>query len=193
MSTPPRPPARSPRLRTSTPACYRRRTSGGARPARGPSSQTNSPEREDPRPSVPFPLPWSFTQLRRPRRGRPPSNAGGGAGDNHDALVEVLSMKRGQQPLTPEWRRELVQSIVSQQQEQVANLLECQLENWMLSAVIFVWQHIDGGKRYCWRSVQRDGLGDVGALVGAQPHPRPNIECFLRWPMYRGIIRQRCL
>lgn len=42
-------------------------------------------------------------------------------------------MERGQQPLTPEKRRELIQSIIIQQREQVANLMECQLENWILS------------------------------------------------------------
>jgi len=51
---------------------------------------------------------------------------------DHEALFEALSMERGQQPLTPEKRRELIQSIVAQQREQVDNLLECQLENWML-------------------------------------------------------------
>ena len=55
--------------------------------------------------------------------------------NNHDALIEALSMERGQQPLTPESRRELIQSIVAQQKEQVDNLLECQLENWILSSL----------------------------------------------------------
>mmetsp|Transcript_27056 Transcript_27056/g.55232 ORF Transcript_27056/g.55232 Transcript_27056/m.55232 type:complete len:550 (+) Transcript_27056:122-1771(+) len=53
--------------------------------------------------------------------------------NNHDALIEALSMERGQQPLTPEKRSELIQSIIIQQREQVANLMECQLENWILS------------------------------------------------------------
>lgn len=52
---------------------------------------------------------------------------------NHEALIEALSMERGQQPLTAEKRRELISSIVSQQREQVANLLDCQLESWILS------------------------------------------------------------
>jgi len=54
---------------------------------------------------------------------------------NHEALIEALSMERGQQPLTAESRRELIQSIVTQQKEQVANLMECQMENWMLSCL----------------------------------------------------------
>ena len=55
--------------------------------------------------------------------------------NNHEALIEALSMERGQQPLTAESRRELIQSIVTQQKEQVANLMECQMENWMLSCL----------------------------------------------------------
>ncbi|KAL3770528.1 hypothetical protein ACHAWO_002245 [Cyclotella atomus] len=55
--------------------------------------------------------------------------------DNHEALIEALSMERGQQPLTPQNRRELIQAIVTQQKEQVENLMDCQLENWMLSCV----------------------------------------------------------
>ena len=54
---------------------------------------------------------------------------------NHEAPVEALSMERGQQPLTPQKRRELIQSILFQQREQVSNLLECQLENLMLSSL----------------------------------------------------------
>jgi len=50
----------------------------------------------------------------------------------HDSLIEALSMERGQQPLTPENRKGLVQAILTQQRDQVANLLECQLENWTL-------------------------------------------------------------
>lgn len=52
--------------------------------------------------------------------------------NNHEALIEALSMERGQQLLTPESRRDLIQNIVSQQKQQVDNLLQCQLENWML-------------------------------------------------------------
>ncbi|KAL7530244.1 hypothetical protein ACHAXR_003381 [Thalassiosira sp. AJA248-18] len=55
---------------------------------------------------------------------------------DHEALIEALSMERGQQPLTSPKRRELVQSIISQQREQVTNLLECQVENWVLSALV---------------------------------------------------------
>ncbi|KAL3780588.1 hypothetical protein ACHAW5_006406 [Stephanodiscus triporus] len=54
---------------------------------------------------------------------------------DHEVLIEALSMERGQQPLTPEGRRELIQSILNQQREQVANLLECQIENWLLCSL----------------------------------------------------------
>ena len=54
---------------------------------------------------------------------------------DHEALIEALSMERGQQPLSPEKRRELIQMIIAQQREQVGNLLECQIENWMLGAL----------------------------------------------------------
>ncbi len=50
----------------------------------------------------------------------------------HEGLIEALSMERGQAPLTPDGRRQLIQSILAQQKEQVENLLEVQLENWIL-------------------------------------------------------------
>jgi len=68
----------------------------------------------------------SLTKLRAHQWGAADSN-------NHEALIEALSMERGQQPLTAEKRRELISSIVSQQREQVANLMDCQLESWILS------------------------------------------------------------
>eukprot|EP00956_Cyclotella_meneghiniana_P041701 scaffold236107_cov74-Cyclotella_meneghiniana.AAC.1 len=66
------------------------------------------------------------------------SNQDGSDGNNnhhHEALIEALSMERGQQLLTPQSRRTLIQSIVTQQKSQVDNLLQCQLENWMLSCL----------------------------------------------------------
>ena len=68
----------------------------------------------------------SLSKLRAHQWGASDSN-------NHEALIEALSMERGQQPLTAEERRQLISSIVGQQREQVANLLDCQLESWMLS------------------------------------------------------------
>lgn len=55
-----------------------------------------------------------------------------GAGADHEALLEALSMERGQQNIDASQRRELIQSILAQQREQVANVMECQLENMVL-------------------------------------------------------------
>ncbi|KAL7544781.1 hypothetical protein ACHAWF_008147 [Thalassiosira exigua] len=78
----------------------------------------------------------SLSKLRSHRWG---ATSSPGAVDHvpadHEALIEALSMERGQQPLTPERRREMVRSILAQQREQVANLLECQLENWVLGTL----------------------------------------------------------
>ena len=74
--------------------------------------------------------------------------------NNHEALIEALSMERGQQPLSPEKRREMIQSIVAQQREQVANLMECQLENWILG--------------YLASSMLRTG-GESGIAPGSNP------------------------
>ena len=63
---------------------------------------------------------------------------------DHEALIEALSMERGQQPLSPEKRRELIQIIIAQQREQVGNLLECQMENWILGALADTGTKTDG-------------------------------------------------
>ena len=56
-----------------------------------------------------------------------------GVGHNTDALLEALSMDRGQQKIDSEKRKELITSILAQQREQVRNLLDCQLENMTLA------------------------------------------------------------
>eukprot|EP00804_Cyclotella_cryptica_P008163 CCRYP_004637-RA/>CCRYP_004637-RA protein AED:0.44 eAED:0.33 QI:0/-1/0/1/-1/1/1/0/64 len=48
---------------------------------------------------------------------------------NQEALIEALSIEWGQHSLTTKSHRELIQSIVTQQKEQVSNLMECQMEN----------------------------------------------------------------
>jgi hypothetical protein len=58
-------------------------------------------------------------------------------------------MERGQQPLTPEKRRELVQSIIAQQREQVTNLLECQLENWILGTLVDSYANFSSDPEAC--------------------------------------------
>ena len=60
------------------------------------------------------------------------SHTWGGDDTNNSALLEALSMERGQQPLTAEKRREVVQQILNQQREQVQNLMDIQMEGWML-------------------------------------------------------------
>jgi len=48
--------------------------------------------------------------------------------NNHEALLDVLSMDRGQQPLTTAMREEIIMNILKQQMEQVDNLLDVQME-----------------------------------------------------------------
>jgi hypothetical protein len=55
-----------------------------------------------------------------------------GIGTDINALLEALSMDRGQQKMDPEKRKELITSILTQQSEQVHNVLECQMENYLL-------------------------------------------------------------
>jgi len=55
-----------------------------------------------------------------------------GDGSDHEAILEALSMERGQQNIDASQRQELIQSILAQQREQVANIMECQLENMVL-------------------------------------------------------------
>ena len=58
-----------------------------------------------------------------------------GVGTDPEALLEALSMDRGQQTITPLQRKELIQNLLRQQQEQVRNVLECQLETYTLGWV----------------------------------------------------------
>ena len=65
-----------------------------------------------------------------------------GVGSNPEALLEALSMDRGQQTIDSEKRKELITSILTQQREQVRNVMDCQLENMVLG---FVARHDGGG------------------------------------------------
>mmetsp|Transcript_36284 Transcript_36284/g.78965 ORF Transcript_36284/g.78965 Transcript_36284/m.78965 type:complete len:529 (-) Transcript_36284:501-2087(-) len=58
-----------------------------------------------------------------------------GVGSDPTALLDALSMDRGQQHVDAEKRRELIRSILAQQREQVQNIRECQLENMVLGWV----------------------------------------------------------
>ena len=55
-----------------------------------------------------------------------------GIGTDSDALLEALSMDRGQQKIDSDKRKELITSILSQQKEQVQTIMDCQLENMIL-------------------------------------------------------------
>lgn len=65
-----------------------------------------------------------------------------GVGADSEALLEALSMDRGQQQIDKAKRTELITSILSQQREQVRNLMDCQLENMVLG---WVSQHGEVG------------------------------------------------
>lgn len=58
-----------------------------------------------------------------------------GIGTDPAALLEALSMDRGQQPINSEKRKEIITSILSQQKEQVENLIDCHLENMILGLI----------------------------------------------------------
>jgi len=58
-----------------------------------------------------------------------------GVGNDPEALIEALSMDRGQQVIDSKKRNELITNILTQQQEQVRNVMECQLENMVLGLV----------------------------------------------------------
>ena len=55
-----------------------------------------------------------------------------GVGADAEALLDALSMDRGQQTIDPQKRKELISSILHQQREQVRNVMECQMENMVL-------------------------------------------------------------
>jgi len=65
-----------------------------------------------------------------------------GVGSDPEALLEALSMDRGQQTIDSDQRKELITSILTQQREQVRNVMDCQLENMVLG---FVARHDAGG------------------------------------------------
>lgn len=66
-----------------------------------------------------------------------------GIGIDSDALLEALSMDRGQQKIDSAKRKELITSILTQQKEQVHNIMDCQLENMVLG---WIARHGEGGE-----------------------------------------------
>ena len=56
----------------------------------------------------------------------------GVSGVDHEALLEALSMERGQQNIDADKRRDLMRGLLEQQREQVHSIMGCQLENMVL-------------------------------------------------------------
>jgi hypothetical protein len=56
-------------------------------------------------------------------------------GGDATAVLEALSMDRGQQKIDSEKRKELIKSILGQQREQVRSLMDCQLETMILGRI----------------------------------------------------------
>eukprot|EP00542_Grammatophora_oceanica_P012371 CAMPEP_0194039606 /NCGR_PEP_ID=MMETSP0009_2-20130614/11718_1 /TAXON_ID=210454 /ORGANISM="Grammatophora oceanica, Strain CCMP 410" /LENGTH=508 /DNA_ID=CAMNT_0038682501 /DNA_START=9 /DNA_END=1538 /DNA_ORIENTATION=- len=59
-----------------------------------------------------------------------------GSQNNHEALLEALSMERGQQEISPEQRIQLIQDILQQQLQQAEFLREAQMEQQMLKEIV---------------------------------------------------------
>jgi hypothetical protein len=58
-----------------------------------------------------------------------------GVGTDIEALLEALSMDRGQQVIDTDKRKEILTSLITQQQEQVQTLMDCQEESMILGLV----------------------------------------------------------
>lgn len=58
-----------------------------------------------------------------------------GVGTDVEALLEALSMDRGQQVLDTEKRKAILTSLIKQQQDQVQTLMDCQEESMILGLV----------------------------------------------------------
>jgi hypothetical protein len=76
----------------------------------------------------------------------------GDSESDHSALIDALSMERGQQPLTAENRREVIKQILEQQKDQVKNLMDVQMEGWMLRWLATQYQ----------QQQQHGSLGNIG-------------------------------
>lgn len=74
-------------------------------------------------------------------------------GNEPEALLKALSMDRSQQTIDSVKRKELITIILTQQREQVRNVMDCQLENMVLG---FMARHGEGGGG----GEGKDGEGD---------------------------------
>jgi hypothetical protein len=98
-------------------------------------------------------LEQSLAKLQAHKWGDPESN--------HSALIDALSMERGQQPLTAENRREVIKQILEQQREQVKNLMDVQMEGWMLRWLATHCQHPAVGNIGVEENILADELQNV--------------------------------
>lgn len=85
-----------------------------------------------------------------------------GVGSDLSALLEALSMDRGQQHIPAEKRKELIQSILLQQREQVATIRDVQSEVMMLG----LFARYEEGKEEQIKS--EEGQGDDAAAIAAE-------------------------
>jgi len=82
-----------------------------------------------------------------------------GVGNDPEALIEALSMDRGQQTIDSEKRKEMITTILTQQREQVRNVRDCQVENMVLG---FLARYDDKGG-----DVDNDGDDNVDGDIDA--------------------------
>lgn len=92
-----------------------------------------------------------------------------GVGIDSDALLEALSMDRGQQKIDSAKRKELIINILTQQKEQVKNVIDCQMENMMLG---WIAHHGNDGDKGTGGSnvngVDSDGGNNTAANAGSE-------------------------
>lgn len=82
-----------------------------------------------------------------------------GVSNDHEALLEALSMERGQQNLSAEARKQWIKDILTQQREQVANLMEAQLESMVVGWLVRRNEESCAGKQLHQQS-QPDAMSD---------------------------------
>lgn len=99
-----------------------------------------------------------------------------GVGADSEALLEALSMDRGQQQIDKGKRTELIESILSQQREQVRNLMDCQLENMVLG---WISQHgnVDDHKQDPKLKEELDELAaELNSVLNLSPEQKMELK-----------------
>jgi hypothetical protein len=93
------------------------------------------------------------------------------------ALLEALSMERGQQSIAPERRSELIRSILEQQREQVQNIAECQLENMVLGWIASQQQNENDGIKEEENNEEEEMLAkELNEILKLTPEQRVQLE-----------------